>query len=73
MPVDVSGFPCDYDGIYSIVKKHQNSFTPSNEKQKQLIEAKQLKVEEPPVRQGGVMVADVKELIQKLKYEAKVI
>mgnify|MGYP000055714868 FL=1 len=33
----------------------------------------QLKVEEPPVRQGGVMVADVKELIQKLKYEAKVI
>jgi dTDP-4-amino-4,6-dideoxygalactose transaminase len=36
MPVDVSGFPCDYDGIYSIVKKYQNSFTPSNEKQKQL-------------------------------------
>ena len=34
---------------------------------------KYLKVEEPPVRQGGVMVADVKELIQKLKYEAKVI
>jgi electron transfer flavoprotein beta subunit len=34
---------------------------------------KYLKVEEPPVRQGGVMVADAKELIQKLKYEAKVI
>ena len=34
---------------------------------------KYLKVEEPPIRQGGVMVADVKELIQKLKYEAKVI
>ena len=34
---------------------------------------KYLKVEEPPVRQRGVMVADVKELIQKLKYEAKVI
>ena len=32
-----------------------------------------LKVEEPLVRKGGVMVADVKELIQKLKYEAKVI
>ena len=32
-----------------------------------------LKVEEPPARKGGVMVADVKELIQKLKYEAKVI
>ncbi|MGY9016892.1 MAG: electron transfer flavoprotein subunit beta/FixA family protein [Alphaproteobacteria bacterium] len=32
-----------------------------------------LKVEEPLARKGGVMVADVKELIQKLKYEAKVI
>ena len=34
---------------------------------------KYLKVEEPPTRQRGVMVTDVKELIQKLKYEAKVI
>ena len=34
---------------------------------------KYIKVEEPPVRKGGAMVADAKELIQKLKYEAKVI
>ena len=33
----------------------------------------QLKVEEPPKRQKGIMVADVAELIQKLKNEAKVI
>ena len=33
----------------------------------------QIKVEEPPARQKGVMVADVAELVQKLKYEAKVI
>ncbi len=33
----------------------------------------QIKVEEPPVRQKGIMVNDVAELIQKLKHEAKVI
>ena len=33
----------------------------------------QLKVEEPPVRQKGIMVNDVHELVQKLKNEAKVI
>ena len=33
----------------------------------------QLKVEEPPVRQKGIMVGDVAELVQKLKHEAKVI
>ena len=32
-----------------------------------------LKVEEPPKRQGGVKVADVAELVSKLKNEAKVI
>ncbi len=32
-----------------------------------------LKVEEPPVRQGGAKVADVDELIDKLKNEAKVL
>ncbi|HNY48730.1 MAG TPA: electron transfer flavoprotein subunit beta/FixA family protein, partial [Casimicrobium sp.] len=32
-----------------------------------------LKVEEPPKRQGGVKVADVAALIDKLKNEAKVI
>ena len=33
----------------------------------------QIKVEEPPVRQRGIMVSDVAELVQKLKHEAKVI
>ena len=33
----------------------------------------QIKVEEPPSRQKGVIVSDVSELIQKLKHEAKVI
>ena len=33
----------------------------------------QIKVEEPPVRQKGIMVNDVVELVQKLKHEAKVI
>jgi electron transfer flavoprotein beta subunit len=33
----------------------------------------QKKVEEPPVRQKGIMVSDVAELVQKLKHEAKVI
>ena len=32
-----------------------------------------LKVEEPPVRKGGVKVADVQELVDKLRNEAKVI
>ena len=36
MPVDVSGFPCDYDEILALSKKHQNIFNPSNEKQKKL-------------------------------------
>ena len=34
---------------------------------------KQLKVIEPPKRSKGVMVANVEELVQKLKHEAKVI
>ena len=33
----------------------------------------QIKVEEPPVRQKGIMVSDVAELVQKIKHEAKVI
>ena len=33
----------------------------------------QIKVEEPPVRQKGIMVSDVAELVQKLKHEAKFI
>ena len=34
---------------------------------------KQLKVEDPPKREKGIMVKDVAELVQKLKNEAKVI
>ena len=34
---------------------------------------KQLKVTEPPKREKGIMVANVAELVQKLKYEAKAI
>ena len=34
---------------------------------------KTLKVIEPPKRKAGIIVNDVKELVQKLKYEAKVI
>ena len=33
----------------------------------------QITVEEPPVRQKGIMVSNVSELVQKLKHEAKVI
>ena len=33
----------------------------------------QIKVEEPPSRQKGIMVSDVSELVNKLKHEAKVI
>lgn len=36
IPVDFGGWPCDYDGIYEIVEKHQNIFQPANEVQKQL-------------------------------------
>ena len=34
---------------------------------------KNLKVEEPPKREKGIMVKDIAELVQKLKHEAKVI
>jgi len=37
------------------------------------LRVKQIKVEEPPKREKGMMVKDVAELIQKLKHEAKVI
>ena len=33
----------------------------------------QIKVEEPPKRKGGIKVANVAELVSKLKNEAKVI
>lgn len=36
MPVDVSGFPCDYDEILTMAIKQQKLFNPSNEKQQKL-------------------------------------
>jgi dTDP-4-amino-4,6-dideoxygalactose transaminase len=36
MPVDISGFPCDYEEIMDCVKKHSSIFEPSNKKQKKL-------------------------------------
>jgi dTDP-4-amino-4,6-dideoxygalactose transaminase len=36
MPVDISGFPCDYDEIYKLVEEFKGEFIPSNEKQKNL-------------------------------------
>jgi len=36
MPVDVSGFPCDYQEIFSLVEEFKALFQPSNEKQKRL-------------------------------------
>ena len=33
MPVDVSGYPCDYDALYEIVRSSRTLFYPSNEKQ----------------------------------------
>lgn len=36
MPVDISGFPCDYDAIYQIVEANRSRFQAVNEKQKTL-------------------------------------
>ena len=36
MPVDISGFPCDYDAIYQLVETHRSSFKASNQKQEKL-------------------------------------
>jgi dTDP-4-amino-4,6-dideoxygalactose transaminase len=36
MPVDISGYPCDYDAIYALVEAKRTLFSPSNEKQKKL-------------------------------------
>jgi dTDP-4-amino-4,6-dideoxygalactose transaminase len=36
MPVDISGYPCDYDAIYQLMEAHRSSFKPSNEKQEKL-------------------------------------
>jgi dTDP-4-amino-4,6-dideoxygalactose transaminase len=36
MPVDISGFPCDYDAIYKLVEEFKGEFIPKNEKQEKL-------------------------------------
>lgn len=36
MPVDISGYPCDYDAIYQIVEANRSRFQAVNEKQKTL-------------------------------------
>ena len=36
MPVDISGFPCDYDEINKLVEEFKGEFIPSNEKQEKL-------------------------------------
>jgi dTDP-4-amino-4,6-dideoxygalactose transaminase len=36
MPVDISGYPCDYDAIYQIVEANRARFQASNEKQEKL-------------------------------------
>lgn len=36
IPVDIAGFPCDYDAIYALVERKKNRFQPSNEKQEKL-------------------------------------
>lgn len=36
MPVDFGGWPCDYDAINELVKKHAAAFVPETEEQKQL-------------------------------------
>jgi dTDP-4-amino-4,6-dideoxygalactose transaminase len=36
MPVDISGYPCDYDAIYQLVEAHRSTFKASNEKQEKL-------------------------------------
>lgn len=36
MPVDISGFPCDYDAIYKLVEEFKGEFIARNEKQAKL-------------------------------------
>jgi dTDP-4-amino-4,6-dideoxygalactose transaminase len=36
MPVDIAGYPCDYDAIYQLVEANRSIFHASNEKQEKL-------------------------------------
>jgi electron transfer flavoprotein beta subunit len=59
--------------IMKAKKKLIDSYTPEDLGVDVSQRIKQLKVDEPPKRTKGIMVADVAELVQKLKHEAKVI
>jgi electron transfer flavoprotein beta subunit len=59
--------------IMKAKKKQLDTFKPDELGVDVVPRLKTLKVEEPPKRKGGVKVADVKELVAKLKNEAKVI
>lgn len=36
IPVDIAGFPCDYDALYAIAEEFKSQFQPSNDLQRQL-------------------------------------
>lgn len=59
--------------IMKAKKKQLDTYSPGDLGVDMTPRLKLLKVEEPPVRQGGVKVADVEELVSKLRNEAKVI
>jgi electron transfer flavoprotein beta subunit len=59
--------------IMKAKKKPLDTMTPSELGVDVTPRLKLLKVSEPPVREGGVKVADVAELVDKLRNEAKVI
>ncbi len=59
--------------IMKAKKKPLDTFSPADLGVDTAPRLKLLKAEEPPVRQGGVKVADVEELVNKLRNEAKVI
>jgi electron transfer flavoprotein beta subunit len=59
--------------IMKAKKKQLDTFSPADLNVDVTPRLKLVKVEEPPVRKGGVKVADVAELVAKLRNEAKVI
>ena len=59
--------------IMKAKKKPLETITPQNLGVDVAVRLKTLKVAEPPARSAGVKVADVAELVSKLKNEAKVI
>jgi electron transfer flavoprotein beta subunit len=59
--------------IMKAKKKQLDTYSPSDLGVDIAPRLKLIKVEEPPVRAGGVKVADVDELVDKLRNEAKVI